>query len=328
MRTILSVDGGGTKLRMVLFNEQFEILGEGLAGGVNINSTTPENSLKNVQSCLDQVFGAKPPPAIDKLYAVFVGPVQNLLDELAARTTVKESVRLTEPEAGIMAGAFWEDGFLALAGTGSDFFLVDKKDRLKPRGGFTRAVIGGWGPILGDQGSGVWIGQEAIRAVVSGIEGWTEKTMLYDLIRRDWKLTGDWDMVDRVHREAAPFRKVASLTRQVEEAAAGGDAVALRIVRQAGEFMAIQGLSLLGRYDIPGDMRRLVCCGGAWKTHHLMFETFKQKILAEYPDFDIRKPLFEHLMAGPAFEIMGQGVDASHAAGVLAEKFPDFVIKW
>jgi N-acetylglucosamine kinase-like BadF-type ATPase len=328
MRTILSVDGGGTKLRMILFNENFDILGEGLAGGVNINSTTPENSLKNVRSCLDQVFGAKVPPLIDKLYAVFVGPMQNLLDELATHTAVKEQVLLSESEAGIRAGALWEDGFLALSGTGSDLFLVDKKDRLKARGGFTRTAIGGWGPILGDQGSGVWIGQEAIQAVVSGIDGWTEKTMLYDLIRRDWKLTGDGDMVNQVYREAAPFRKVASLTRQVEEAAAAGDAVALRIVRQAGEFMAIQGLSLLSRYDIPGDMRRLVCCGGAWKTHHLMFETFKKKILAEYPDFDIRKPLFEHLMAGPVFEIMGQGVDASRAAGILAEKFPDFVIKW
>jgi N-acetylglucosamine kinase-like BadF-type ATPase len=328
MRTILSVDGGGTKLRMVLFNEKFEIIGEGLAGGVNIISTTPENSLKNVQSCLDQVFGAKPPPVIDKLYTVFVGPVQNLFDELAKRTTVKEKVLLSEPEAGIMAGALWEDGFLALSGTGSDIWLVDRKDRVRSRGGFTRAVIGGWGPILGDQGSGVWIGQEAIRAVVSGIEGWTEKTMLHDLIRRDWKLREDWDMVNQVHREAAPFRKVASLTRQVEEAAAAGDAVALRIVRQAGEFMAVQGLSFLRRYDIPGDMRRLVCCGGAWKTHPLMFETFKQKITVEYPDFDIRKPRFEHLMAGPAVEIMGQGADASRAAGVLAEKFPDLVIKW
>jgi N-acetylglucosamine kinase-like BadF-type ATPase len=328
MGTILSVDGGGTKLRMILFNENFDILGQGLAGGVNVNSTTPENSLANVKNCLDQVFCGKPPPVIDKLYAVFVGPAANLLETLKDRTEVKEAVLIPEPEAGVMAGAFWEDGFLALAGTGSDIFLVDKRDRCKPWNGPVRKTAGGWGPILGDQGSGVWIGQEAIRAVVSGIEGWTEKTLIHDLIRRDWKLAQDWDMVNQVYREPSPFRKVASLTRQVEEAAAAGDAVALRIVREAGELMAVQGLSLFARFDIPRDMRRLVCCGGAWKTHPLMFETFKGKILAEYPDFDIRKPLFEHLMAGPAFEILRQGVEAARAAEILVEKFPDLVIKW
>lgn len=328
MRTILSVDGGGTKLRMILFNENFDILGQGLAGGVNINSTTAENSLANVMHCLDQVFAQGTPPCIDKLYAVFVGPVANLLEALKKRTVLKETVLMSEAEAGIMAGALWKDGFLAISGTGSDIFLVDKADRLKPRQGRDRKAVGGWGPILGDQGSGVWIGQEAVRAVVSGIEGWTPKTLMYDLIKRDWKLEQDWDMVNMVYREPAPFRKVASLTRQVEEAAAAGDAVALRIVREAGEFLALQGLALFGNFDIPPNMRRLVCCGGAWKTHPLMFETFRQKILTAYPGFDIRKPLFEHLMAGPAFEILEQGVEESRAVKILAEKFPNLVIKW
>jgi N-acetylglucosamine kinase-like BadF-type ATPase len=328
MRTILSADGGGTKLRMILFNENFEILGQGLAGGVNTNSTTPENSLENMRNCLDQVFGGKPPPLIDKLYAVFVGPVADFLGILGERARVKETTTVSEGEAGLMAGALWEDGFLALAGTGSDIFVMDKAGRLKPGGRFDRSTIGGWGPIIGDQGSGAWIGQEAIRAVVSGIEGWTEKTLIHDLIRRDWKLEQDWDMVPLVYQAAAPFRKVASLTRQVEEAAAAGDAVALRIVREAGELMARQALALFARFDIPPDMRRLVCCGGAWKTHPLMFETFKQKILAVYPDFDIRKPLFEHLMAGPAFEILRQGIPKDRARDILAEKFSDFIITW
>jgi N-acetylglucosamine kinase-like BadF-type ATPase len=328
MRTFLSADGGGSKLRMVLFNENFATLGRGLAEGVNTNSTTPENSLENIRNCLDQVFGGKPPPLIDKVYAVFVGPAASFLDLLKKRTEVKEAVVAPESEAGLMAGALWEEGFLALSGTGSDIFLVDKAGRLKPRGRFDRTALGGWGPIIGDQGSGVWIGQEAIRAAVSGIEGWTEKTRIHDLIRRDWKLDKDWDMVPLVYQDPAPFRKVASLTRQVEEAAAAGDAAALRIVREAGELMAAQSLALFARFDIPPDMRRLVCCGGAWKTHPLMFETFKEKILVKYPDFDIRKPLFEHLMAGPAFEILRQGAAKDRAAEILAEKFPDLIITW
>jgi N-acetylglucosamine kinase-like BadF-type ATPase len=131
-----------------------------------------------------------------------------------------------------------------------------------------------------------------------------------------------------VYQDPAPFRKVASLTRQVEEAAAMGDAAALRIVKEAGELMAVQSLAFFSRFDIPPDMRRLVCCGGAWKTHPLMFETFREKILVKYPDFDIRKPRFEHLMAGPAFEILRQGTPKGRAVEILAEKFSDLIITW
>jgi N-acetylglucosamine kinase-like BadF-type ATPase len=313
---------------MILCNENFEVLGEGFAGGVNVNSTTAENSLENVKNCLDQVLGAKPPAVIDKVYVVFIGPVETLVTELEKRVTVRETIIFSEAEAAALAGALWEDGFVANAGTGADVFLVDK-DRMQPKSGFpVRKAVGGWGPILGDQGSGVWIGQEAIRAVVSGIEGWTEKTLIYDLIRRDWGLKDDWDMVTIVHSQAAPLRKTASLTRQVEEAAKAGDKIALDIVKRAGGLMAAQALCLFRRYEIPPGMRRLVCCGGAWKTHPLMFETFKAKIYADYPDFDVRKPLFEHFLAGPALEMLRTGFSAPQAEKLLTEKFPDWVIRW
>lgn len=327
MKTILSVDGGGSKLRMLLFNGDFEILGRGLAGGVNTNSTTAGNSLENVRNCLDQVFNGKPPDSIDKVYAVFVGPVETLLSELKKRTGVRETSVLSEPEAGIAAGAFWEKGFLALAGTGSDVFFVDK-DRIRSRNGEDKTVVGGWGPLLGDQGSGFWIGHEAAKAAVSGIEGWTEKTLIHDFIRRDWGLQDNWDMAKLVYQDVSPFRKIAGLTCQVEEAAKAGDRVALSIVEKAGELMAVQALCLFRHCRPSPDTRRLVCCGGAWKTHPLMFGTFKQAILAEYPDFDIRKPLFEHLMAGPAFEMIRAGIPVSEAEKILAEKFPDWVITW
>lgn len=326
-RIYLSVDGGGTKLQMLLYDQRLTPLGAGLAGGVNINSTTPENSLSNVKSCLEQVFSTCRPAAIDRAYVVFVGPAEVLRSELAQVAPVREYVPLSEPIAGLMAGAFWRKGILALSGTGSDVFLCTGEHRPRALQQKIRGtVVGGWGPLLGDQGSGAWVGQQAIRASVSGLEGWTQPTLLLDLIRRDWKLKHDSEMVSVMHRSSAPFRQMASLTRLVAEAANRGDAVALGILREAGELLATQTMCLFRRYDIPGEYKRLVCAGGTWKAHPAMFETFQERLLAQQPDLDIRWPLFEPILAGPAMVALESGATADGACALLARQYPELKI--
>lgn len=324
-RVYLSVDGGGTKLQMLLYDQHLTPLGMGFAGGVNTNSTTPENALANVKSCLEQVFSTCRPAAIDRAYVVFVGPTDGLRSELARVAPVRDYVPLSEPAAGLMAGAFWREGFLALSGTGSDVFLCAGEHHTRALQNI-RTVVGGWGPLLGDQGSGAWVGQQAIRAAVSGLEGWTPPTLLLDLIRRDWKLTHDFDMVSVVHRSSAPFRQMGSLTRLVAEAANQGDAVALGILREAGELMATQTLCLFRRCDIPAECKKLVCAGGTWKAHPVMFETFREQLLAQQPDLDIRWPLFEPILAGPAMVALESGATADEACALLARQYPDLRI--
>lgn len=321
-RFYLSVDGGGTKLQMLLYDQYLTPLGAGLAGGVNTNSTTPENSLSNVKNCLEQVFSTCRPAAIDRVYVVFVGPEEVLRSELARVAPIHEYVPLNEPIAGLMAGAFWREGILALSGTGSDVFLCMGKHRPQALLQNLRTVVGGWGPLLGDQGSGVWVGQQAIRAAVSGLEGWTQPTLLMDLIRRDWKLKHDFEMVNVVHRSSAPFRQMASLTRLVAEAANLGDAVALGILQEAGELMATQTLCLFRRCDIPDEIKRLVCAGGTWKAHPAMFGAFRDRLLAQQPDLDIRWPLFEPILAGPAMVALESGATTDEACALLAQHYP------
>jgi N-acetylglucosamine kinase-like BadF-type ATPase len=321
MGLILSVDGGGSKLRMVLFDDEFRLLGKGMSGGVNINQTSPEDSRANVADCLGQVFGRKPLAHIVKLYVVFVGPVNILYEELAKYTTVRETVALSEAKAGLLAGALRDEGILALAGTGSDAFYVREEQVLN-------SVVGAWGPILGDQGSGTWIGQKALRAVVAAIEGWGRPTVIHELIRREWKLEKDFDMVHIIHRSMAPFRMVASVTPLVGEAAYAGDPVALQILRKAGLMMALQTDCLIRRQRIPEQYRCVACCGGAWKSHPSMFAAFRERLQELYPGISVDKPWFEHVMFGPVLEILRQQVPVEQARQRLSTQFPDYVIRW
>ena len=338
-------------MRMLMFDEDFRILGEGLRGGVNLNSTSEPDACANIRQCLEEIFANGIPPVIDKLYYVFVGQADMFLDALNGLTTVKETIAMSEPEAGLLAGALWRSGFVALAGTGSDVFLISEgrvpkvtiPDSRYIGNAFEahtlRTVVGAWGPILGDDASGSWIGQQAIRRAITGLEGWSEPTAILDMIREEWQLGQYWDMVETVYRSQAPFRKVASLTGIVGRAASGGDKVACDILKEAGRLMATQTLCLAGRFDVPAGDLRLVTCGGAWKSHPLMFRTFQSELALSRPDIQARLHGFEHIMAGPAREMLEQSetraggarISGEQAASLekrMAELFPAYVIHW
>ena len=324
MAYYITLDAGGTKCNAILFDEELNICGRGLSGGVNTTQTSPEDSRANVVSCINQLFKDICPEEIACLYASFVGPVQVLLEELAKRTRVANTQILGEPKAGILAGALRKEGMLAIAGTGSDVFYITEKRKTGHRD-----VVGGYGPILSDDGSGTWIGQQALRAVVRACDGWKPETMLKQMILDEWQIKDGWGMVSRIHGSVAPFRTVASVAPLVGCAAHAGDAVALGIIRDAGDVMAEQALCLMRRMDeIPPDHRCIVACGGAWKTHPLMFETFRARIKAEHPEIDVMKPCFEHVMAGPVKLLLDRGMGYDEVRTLLSEKFSEYVIRW
>ena len=101
MAYYITLDAGGTKCNAILFDEELNICGRGLSGGVNTTQTSPEDSRANVVSCINQLFKDICPEEIACLYASFVGPVQVLLEELAKRTRVANTQILGEPKAGI-----------------------------------------------------------------------------------------------------------------------------------------------------------------------------------------------------------------------------------
>ncbi len=316
MACIISVDGGGSKLNAMMFDENMNLLGRGLSGGINLTQTSIEDCRANVCDCLDQLMKEGVPECIDALYITFVGPVRVFIEELEKRAKVGKIVPNDEARAGILAGNLTMNGIVALSGTGADiFYLGEEKHH----------VVGAWGPILGDQGSGSYIGQAAIREVVKLVNGWGEETVMLDLIMKEWHLKEPWGMVDVVHSSPAPFRKVASLTRVVGKAVEMGDAVAIRILRSAAQYMAVQTDSLFRQMEVPDDQKHVTLCGGAWKTHPLMFEAYKEYLRGMHPTATARRPMFEHVCAGPARYLLEErGMTHDEALSLMREKLPQY----
>ena len=307
----LSLDGGGTKLNALLFDEHFQVVGRGRGRGVNTTQNTPEQAEAHMRECLDQAL----PEGITEVgtvYVVLVGDAQVLQRVVRERIPkVGRFVFFGEDVSGLLAGSGHRTGILALAGTGADVFHVHGD---RPYG-----LVGALGPIIGDQGGGTWIGLQAVRAVGRAFYGWGEKTMLTQLIDEHFNAKGDiWNVVHGIHENGSPFTKVAPLSPLVSQAAAAGDHVALEILKRAGYLMGLQTNTLLRKDPLLPGEDIVTLCGGAWKGHPVMVESFAEELHREHPELRVQRPWFEHVVAGLMDKALSSGMTRKEAYDLLS----------
>jgi glucosamine kinase len=162
--------------------------------------------------------------------------------EFAARiaTATHARVAVTSDVVTAHIGALnGQRGVLLIAGTGAAAFGVDERGA---------RLIDGWGPDLGDFGSGSWLGREAARAVLRAAEGTGPATVLTDSVR------GHLAPAEDIHAwlsSGGPVaRRLATLAPLVLDAARDGDEVALTIAADAVRHLTSSAVAASAS-DVP-----------------------------------------------------------------------------
>ena len=215
-----------------------------------------------------------------------------------------------------LAAALLTEGVVALSGTGSDAFFVKDRQIL--------SAVGGWGPLLGDEGSGYDIGLNAIKAAIYAYEGRKEPSALYDLVMERWELERLWDIVGYLAGNPDCRHEVASAAKLCSKAAHMGDRTALRIYEHAALEMMLQARTVIERHrgEWDGDV---VIMGGAWKGHPRMFEVFKREMELLYPEARVSLPLFEPVVGCAVLRGLREGVSIREMKAPLNEGFAQFI---
>ena len=92
---------------------------------------------------------------------------------------------------------------------------------------------GGWDYELGDEGSGGWLGKEALRAFTRQADGRDVRGALYTLVREKLGIDDDFDVIGWAQRHYAERSSVSALAPIVTDAARAGDISALTILERA-----------------------------------------------------------------------------------------------
>lgn len=185
--------------------------------------------------------------------------------------------------AALRQGAGALRGIVLIAGSGSFCYGV------APSGDSVRA--GGWGRELGDEGSGWWIGRQALHMVTGMADGRIESTkLLHEVLGRlgletPEQLIGWASGMDR----ATLTRETAALAPAVMALCDDGDRVACRIIDQAIQMLIEHVLAVARRLDrIERSARHtLVCAGGLFSGNDSFFARFRSVLNAQSHLFGI-----------------------------------------
>ncbi|RUR03650.1 ATPase [Labedella endophytica] len=154
------------------------------------------------------------------------------------------------------------------------------------------AKVDGWGYLVGDVGSGFWIGRAGLDAAMRAFDGRAEATVLEAAARERFGALDELYMV--IQGDERRVSLVASFARTVIESAAAGDAVALRIVRGAAGELAHSAATALRRTGWePGSPTRVGAVGAPVTRSDLMRGALAEALALEAPGAQLSDALGE-----------------------------------
>ena len=234
---LLGIDGGGTKTTALLATAGGQVLGRGSGPACNYQSVGAEAAWSALDDAVRAAFddaGQEPGPVA----AACLGLAGAARAEdralfaawIADRLPGARGLVVNDAELVLAAGTPEGWGVALICGTGSIAY------GRSPDGRSARA--GGWGYLLGDEGSGYHMGLSALRAVARAADGRGPTTALTAAILAHWDLPSPEALIRRVYQEPLSRAEVAGLAALVEDAALAGDAVGAAIIAHAGEELA------------------------------------------------------------------------------------------
>lgn len=168
MTLFLGFDGGGSGCRAVLADDAGRVLGRGEGGPCNIMSDR-DGAVAALRACANQAMVGHDPRQVSAVLGLAGVNTSGAADWLPAMLPFGR-VRVVQDAETAAVGALGDrDGIVAAMGTGSVF--IRKSDG-------KIATLGGWGPILGDEGSGNWLGRRFLADVLRSHDGLAVATAL------------------------------------------------------------------------------------------------------------------------------------------------------
>jgi glucosamine kinase len=270
---VLGLDIGGSKTHAARADGGV-VLDEALAGSANVSSVGPAEAGRQLDVILDRL-GAKGIRAVCAGAAGVDTPAgEARLRDLLAERLPCARIRVVHDSQLILAAAGVVDGIAVISGTGSVGW---------GRRGDQHTRAGGWGYLLGDEGSGYWVAREAVRRTLARVDRGEPADHLGQQLAADCGLHVPEQLLD--HFYAQPDRRYwAGRARVVFELAGSGDPRSCQIVEAAAHALAELAIAVGSRLNSSGP----VVLAGGLVVHQPALQKLVRRRLAEHHFTDVR----------------------------------------
>jgi N-acetylglucosamine kinase-like BadF-type ATPase len=265
---VIGLDIGGTKTRGVRFEDGLPVADESV-GSSNVQNVSPEEAARNLAELFARIGGGE----VAQVY-VGAGGIDTDDDAAAlaaliaphvpgARITVVHDTRL------LLAAGGASTGVAVIAGTGSAAWGRNSHGE--------EARAGGWGYLLGDEGSGYWLGREAVRHSLRRMNQGLEPDELTSALLASCGVDHPNMLIALFHSPATGRRFWAQQARLVVEAAGAGHAPSQALMDQAGSDLAELAAQTIRQLGLEGPV---ILGGGLGMNVPRLQESFRAALAA------------------------------------------------
>ena len=280
MDFIAGIDGGGTKTKICCRDLQGNEISARQFGPFNINSIGTEK-FRELMTGIGEYLNS-----VGNCRAVCMGSAgisNTVMVEIVTGAMEKAGIsnwKLVGDQVIALHGALdGQSGISVIAGTGSICFGRGEDG--------TQVRSGGWGHLIGDEGSGYALGRDAVRAVAQAWDGCGPETMLTGLLAERFGLDTQSAIISYVY--GADKSRLAALSRLVEEAAAEGDAVAMEIIGKNARELAKLVVAVGRRLGLSGP--RVAMLGGMLENDTMLRREFIRAMAEKDPRYTCISPI-------------------------------------
>jgi len=290
----IGIDGGGTRTRAVVARSDLTPLGRGVSGPANAATRPLPRVVESVQEAASDALEAanfrEAPPETVVVGLAGVDSISDRQPLVRALEAVFGTGRvlLTSDAQIALAGACPDrldaPAVVLIAGTGAIAFG-------QGRNGAT-ARAGGYGPVIGDEGSAYAIARRGLTAVVREIDGRGPKTAIKGLLFATEDVRSITDLLEHVYHSESGAADVAAYYPVILAAARDGDAEARRILEEAARELALDVVTVVRKLGLEAESFPVATIGGVLSPGSPLLDPLRAAIAAVAPGATVGPPAF------------------------------------
>lgn len=265
----IGLDAGGTKTHAAIVDSNENIIFEMIngPGNVTVNYTDArENIREAVKACLKSEHGKYCEFIVMGVAGIEKGNLKLLLEEYLNNEFQLPILLLNDAELAYYSTLGNSNGILAIAGTGSVFLGKNNSDIF---------TVGGWGHLLGDQGSSYDIGLHALKLIIYEIDQGGIQTAFSKSLASEYKLYHSSHIKEFVYSSSKA--EIAEIAYFIYKLAKAENEHALNILEQAGEKLVSQSLQLIKRLKLKSPIK-IGCRGSLLEKNEIVQTCFINKL--------------------------------------------------
>jgi N-acetylglucosamine kinase-like BadF-type ATPase len=281
---VLGIDAGGTKTVCHLADEHGTLIAEARSGGANLQAAGELHVEKVIHDVMEEAIGDR--DIVPAAICLGIAGVDRPEDSTVVRSLMRRIgfkariLVVNDALVALEAGAPGAAGVVIISGTGSIAYGRNSRNE--------GARSGGWGHVLGDEGSGYWIGRAALRAVLREADRRGPRTLLTSLLLKHFGVTEAQNLIHEVYQNKVRPAAIGSLAQCVQTAFGEGDEAATGILRAAADELEASGVSVARRLALEEEPFVFILGGGIFKAVPWLRDELQCRLPRAFPNATAR----------------------------------------